>query len=67
MRITKLTKYKFRVYIDWWVTIKAWQLTNKPINERYYYTFKEFCTLRSSQTGKTFLDEWIWKFPERFK
>jgi len=66
MEITNKDKKEFNIYMDWWITQQAWQLTSKPFNDIKLLSFNEFKDKQGVQTNRTFLNEWVWKFPESF-
>lgn len=56
---------RLRVYMHWYIMNIESDLFFRG---RGFYagpmSFEDFCTKISRQTGLTFIDEWIWKYPE---
>ena len=63
---------KLSVYMDYYITQRANEHIFRHLNENgqikdIRITFEMFCNDKTYQTGKTWINEWIWKFPDRFK
>jgi len=73
MKIKDLTlTEQYRVYFDWWITIRAWEL-EFPCKSKgclcvsICKSFDEFMSEHSLQINGTLAKEWLWKYPNSYK